>query len=619
MHFLRGKRGQLALVIIVGLVVIAGVIFYFLVRSEEEVVVGERDFSPIYDAYSECIRQAGSVGVSLLGTQGGRLDSGTFEPGSSYMPFSSHFNFLGFPIRYWYYVSANGVQKEQLPTRGSMEQELSAYIEESMADCDLDVFRARGYSISVGDVSVKSVIEHTAVVLDVESALTASIEGETGRKEVFEVSIPSKLGSLYAQARSIYQAEKQKSFLENYSADVLQLYAPVDGVEISCSGKVWKTQEVVKELQQGLSANIASLKLKGGYYTLADKSRKYFVVDVPSSESVQFSYDPSWPTAISIYGEGVSESLLIAEPQGAEAGLGVLGFCYAPYHFVYDVAFPVLVQVYDEQEVFQFPVAVVIDKNVPRSGALSTITNESEVDVCAFPTQDVVIHLKDSQLGVIDGNVSYQCFTQRCRLGASNGGVFVGKIPACVNGRLMASSSGYRDVSQLFSSNSESEAELLLDREYPVTVSVRSGGKVLSGTVLVSFVSGETSKTIALPETESVSLSESEYSIRVLAYGSSNITIPASSKTECTEIAQGGLFGLFGGTKEECYTINLPATTIESALSAGGSGNEYLLGSSLEGGKLVIDVPSFKKPTTLEELQNSYALFESAELEVSYA
>ena len=75
-------------------------------------------------------------------------------------------------------------------------------------------------------------------------------------------------------------------------------------------------------------------------------------------------YEESWPTRIEIW--PAENSLLVAEPIGLEQGLGILGFCYVPYHFVYDFSYPVMIQLFSGDEMFQFPVVVSIDKNKPR-------------------------------------------------------------------------------------------------------------------------------------------------------------------------------------------------------------------------------------------------------------
>ena len=120
-----------------------------------------------------------------------------------------------------------------------------------------------------------------------------------------------------------------------------------------------------------------------------------------------------------------------------------------PYHFVYDVSFPALIQIYDEDELFQFPVAIIIDNNVPREAVFSELSLEEEdFDLCQYPTQAVDVNLFDVNLDRADGDVSYECFNQKCRLGETRNGRIVGSVPACVNGFLHVRAEGFADKKQ---------------------------------------------------------------------------------------------------------------------------------------------------------------------------
>ncbi|MBX4196421.1 hypothetical protein KW805_02440 [Candidatus Pacearchaeota archaeon] len=617
MQIVGDKRGQLAIIIIIALVIVAGVIVYFVVRGTTSISSVSPELKPVYDAYEACIRSDAEAAISLAGSQGGRINVGPFIPGSDYAPSSSHLNFLGFPVPYWYYVSGNGVIKESIPTKASMQNEIADSIERSLDDCNFEQYYSQGYSIGRGSTQAKVTVDDIDVVVTVDSPLEVSKGDKSARVTSHQVVISSKLGKFYKMAREIYQKEKQESFLENYSADVLRLYAPVDGVEISCSGKVWKTPEVVSGLKEGLANNVNSLRLKGNYYSLSDKKREYFVVDKSVDEAVSFMYNPSWPSKVEITGNGVGDSLMIADPVGNEQGLGVMGFCYSPYHFVYDVSFPVMVQIYNNEEVFQFPVAVVLDKNLPRRGAFSEISESPDVDVCQYSTQPLKVSVYDSQLAPINANISYRCFDQRCNLGSTSNGVFQGNAPACVNGYLDVSSSGYASHAQLLSTNEESSADVILDREYDVSVSLQVDGKPLDGSAIVSFI-GPSNASSALPGSDTLKLSEGTYEVRAYVYGNSSITIPSSTKSECTDVPQTGISGFFGGTKEQCYTITLPETKIDYALVGGGVQSSYILGSDLSKGNIVLNVHALPRPNSLEQLQYNYESFESSGIDISY-
>jgi len=323
----RDKKGQLSIFVILAIVIVAAIVIFFAVRGEIFVKGIPVEFRPIYNLYDECIRVETENALDILGSQGGRINVGEFTPGSDYAPFSSHLNFLGFPIPYWYYVAGNSLIKENVPSRRDMENEVSAFLEERVNDCDFAPFYAQGFFIDLPEeIKAQVDIEDNKVSVNVFTDVVVSKEERSARKTSHKIEVASKIGKFHKVAKEIYNKQKDEAFLEEYSVDVLRLYAPVDGVEIQCAPKVWKTREVVDNLQEGLEANIAALKLKGKYYDLANKEDKYFVIDKEVDEPVRFIYSKNWPSKIEI--TPASQELMLAEPIGNQEGLGILGFCY---------------------------------------------------------------------------------------------------------------------------------------------------------------------------------------------------------------------------------------------------------------------------------------------------
>ncbi|MDP3881449.1 MAG: hypothetical protein Q8Q31_01065 [Nanoarchaeota archaeon] len=603
------KRGQLALFVILGVIII-GLALFLILKPQDSIKNQASEFDAVFNQYRSCIEETARQGLDLAGSQGGRIDIGEFSPGSEYAPSSSHLDFLGFEVPYWYYITANGIIKEQVPKKSEIEKELENFIEQNV-DCNFDNLYARGYSIDIGTPEVKVDIGDEKVLINILADMSVSKNGSSAQKREHRAEMASEFGKFYNDALRIYQKEKNESFLEQYAEDVLRLYAPVDGVELDCSPTIWKSREVMQEIKDGLEANVAHLKLKSGNYNLQKKENKYFIINEKSDGAVNFLYSQEWPTKIEIHG-GEGE-LMVAKPIGNEAGLGIMGFCYAPYHFVYDINFPVMIQVYSNNEIFQFPVAVVIDKNVPRQTPYSQLDGleqtDEEFDVCQYKTQDVKVEIYDVELNKVNANISYTCFEQECELGESVNGVFEGKAPACLSGLIKAKAEGYKDSQKYFSSNSAGGVDLILDKLYDVEIKVRSGGADLGGEAIVYF-EGERRAAAALPDNNKTELAEGYYNVSVYVYGNSSITIPASSKRECTEITSSGILGFFGSTKEQCFDINIPESKIEKALIGGGQAEVYLFADSLEKGLLVLSVPSMPVPNSLEGLQYNYEAFE---------
>lgn len=619
---LINEKGQATIYIIVAIAIVALISAVFFImggRSEG----ANTEFSPIYDSYLSCISEFTREAIDIAGTQGGRIYLDKYEPGSEYSPFSNHLNFFGIPVAYWYYQSANGVITENVPTKEEIEKDIARYIEERISSCDFSEFYAQGFGISFGEINTKTKVMNDKVSVIVESDMVITKNDSNSRKTSHEVNVESEFGKFLALAGEIYNYEKDSAFLENYSVDVLRNYAPVDGVEISCTPKIWKTRDVNEELLSALEANIAAIKFNGGDYTLNDPLDKYFIVDLEVDENVNLIYNKEWSTKVAIEGEGVDQELMIAEPVGTQAGLGAMGFCYAPYHFIYDISYPVLVQISSDEEIFQFPIVVIVDKNMPRKAELSTIDLYSEYeDICTYKNSEAEINLYDSELNKIDGEVSFSCLSQECDLGRTSAGNLKTNVPICYNGFLNVKVEGYAEKRQLFSSNEENYADIVLDKEKNVKVNLEIDGKeFISGTAIVTFseINGTRVKSAVFPETKEVTLSEGYYEVTVYAYSNSSIIIPASKKTQCTEVSAGGLAGIFGSTKEQCFDIDVAETKIEQALIGGGKTSHYIFAEQLESGELTIAIESLPRPSTIDELSNNFILFENREVGLEYA
>lgn len=614
------RRAQVTIFVVVAIVIVAAIVIYFYAAASPKADEIPAEVQPVFSYYEECIRTQTSLAISTAGAQGGWIENENYVPGSEYAPFSSQLNFLGTPVKYWYYVAGNGVVKEQVPSKEEIEKQISDFVKRNMQTCDFRELFVQGFNVNYTEPEVKTSLSDNVVSVEVDAQLSAQKNGVSATKKVHTVNIDSKLGKFYQLAKNIYGKEKQDSFLENYALDVLYLYAPVDGVEIQCGPKVWSTQKVISDVRDALENNFAAIKFSGNYYTLKNKDSKYFVVDEKSDESVNVMYSKNWPTKIEIYGNGVDQETMIAQPVGTQEGLGAMGFCYVPYHFVYDLSFPVMIQIYDAKELFQFPVAVVIDKTVPRVAQINDSFDEADSsDFCTYKEKRVNVNVYDINLNKIDANISYECFNQKCFLGQSFGGVFNGFVPACVNGYLSASSSGYASKKQIFSTNKETLAEIFLEKEYELNVSVRVSGSSLRGSAIIIFTKSDgTSRAVTLPGEGKIKLSEDSYDVKAYIFGNSSVSIPASTKLQCVQQPKEGILGFFGSTEEKCFDISTPETKIDYALIGGGSATTYVLESQLKNGNLIIETQEFPHPSSIEQLQQNFELFETRRLNLIF-
>jgi hypothetical protein len=600
------RRGQVTLFIIIAIIVVVGILSYFFLRDRIGGVDIPVEFVPVYEYYLNCLEETSRQGISLLGEQGGYIETPEFEPGSSYMPFSSQLDFLGQGVPYWMYVSGNNLLKEQVPTKKGMERELGEYLGSRVQDCDFTNFELAGFDVYVDEGIATTSINDFNVKVEVSSRITMFRGNSSAIVSNHNLEVDSKLGRFYKLALDVFNFEKSDAFLEKYAVDVMRLYAPVDGAEISCAPKIFVDEEIREDIVEGLVSNVPVLKLKGDYYDLTSKEQEYFVTDIgyDVKENVNFMYSPDWPTRIEIYGDKV------AKPIGLQEGLGILGFCYLPYHLVYDINFPVMVQFYDTEELFQFPVAVIVDKSHARSALPTTSGALIESKVCEFKNQEVEVYTYDVDLNPVEAQISFKCLDSVCQIGdtafVGDEAILVGGFPQCVNGFIVASAEGYKDAKYQISTNEEGIANIVMDKKYEIGLDLGNVGKAI-----VSFSSDEYSTTILYPDMNSVELVEGYYDIKVYVHDTSSLKFPGINERRCVDIPAGGVSGFLGAETEKCFDYNIPPVDIDFALVGGGSTKEYITVEQLKySNEININVPLFGPPRSLEDLQENNILVE---------
>jgi hypothetical protein len=612
------KRGQVTIFIIIAILLVGTIVGVFMFK---DFFIGKQipaSIEPIYTSFLSCLEDNTLIGIDILESQAGYIFLPDFEPGSGYMPFSSQLNFLGNPIPYWYYVSGNNLQKEQIPSKEDMEEQLGKFIEGEITDCIFDEYYEQGFEIDQGEPKTIVTIKNNEVEIKLDMDLSVNKEEDSAVLGNHKIIVKSRLGMLYNSAKKIYEEEQENLFLENYAVDVLRLYAPVDGVELTCSPKIWNADEVFDELQQAIEANTATLKTKDGIYSLKDKKDEYFIVDVSVDADVRFINSKDWAHAFEVVPS--EENVLIAKPVGNQPGLGILGFCYVPHHFIYDIRYPVLIQLYSGEEIFQFPVAVVIQGNKPRESLDTDAVKFGYPELCKYKNVLVEVNTYDTKLNPLEADISYECFGTKCDIGKTTlTDSLEEEFPQCVNGYILAKAQGFADAKELYSTIQSGSKDIILDKLYEIDVDLKLDGKSYNKNAIISFISDKSSKTVVYPEQKNVELSEDQYEVQVYIYKNSSIKLEAATKEQCMEVPQSGLGGLFGLTKEKCFDIQIPAQIISNALAGGGKENYYILESELENSNIIeINAESLPFPNSLEQLQNNYMLFEDKDLGIYF-
>ncbi|VVB82787.1 Uncharacterised protein [uncultured archaeon] len=607
----KNKKAQVTIFIIIGIIIVAAVAVFLVVRSNLAVGNIPANIQPVYNNFLSCLEDNAKTGISILESRGGYIELPKFEPGNSFMPFSSQLNFFGNSIPYWYYVSGNNIQKEQVPSQQSMEKSLANFINDRIMTCDYSSYYSQGFEITQDEPTASVSIKNNNVDVSVNMNMKISFGNDTSLIQNHKVSIASDLGALYNSAKIIYSKEKSEAFLENYGIDTMRLYAPVDGVELSCSPKTWNADDVFNNLKDAIETNTLALNTQNP----TTQTEKYFSVSGINTDA-RFINSKNWTSSFEVLPS--EDNLLISNPVGNQAGLGILGFCYVPYHFVYNINYPVLIQTYSGDETFQFPVAVVIKGNKPRV-ALNSTAQTITPDLCPYKNTQTTVKTYDSNLNSVDSQISYECFGESCGIGSTSSGTLTAKFPQCVNGFVVARADGYQESREQYSTTQEGSVNIVMNKLYNTNVNLKLGGVSYNGNAIIYFTSEGNSKVISYPQQNQVQLGEGTYEISVYIYKNSSIQLQESTQQECTSALSSGIGGIFGITEKKCFDVKIPQQMISSVLAGGGKQTYYITEDSLKNSNAIeISAEEMSIPTTIQQVQNSYAVFDTKKLEINF-
>ena len=193
---MRDKKGQVTIFIIIAIVIVASIALYFSLNGKFIEKEMSKELTPAYNYFLSCIEDETQRAALLIGSQGGYIEVPEFSPGSEYMPFSSQLDFLGTPIPYWYYVSGNGIVKQQVPSKIEMESQLEDYLKARVLECNFASFEQQGFEIEMDEEANADVkIQDNKIDISVDVPLTISFGEISALKENHKVSINSRLGN----------------------------------------------------------------------------------------------------------------------------------------------------------------------------------------------------------------------------------------------------------------------------------------------------------------------------------------------------------------------------------------------------------------------------------------
>ena len=640
------KRGQATAFVVLGIILVAlGGLTYVLkdkiFKSEWE---RQRESSLAVPEYAKkvtlftesCMEQTLKEGTLLLASHGGYINLPLDPmPESPINPFSNSLNIFksgNNRVAYWIYETANGVQKNQIPTTQNIKQQLENYLKNNLNNCikDFSVLKNQGYSISYGLISPEVLISDDNIRAAIKFPVVVDYNNQKANIDAFYSSIDYSLGRLIKQALNIIKMANNNSFIENYAIDVMSIYdsIPFSGIDFECTPRTWKRSDVLNSIQNAFAANIPNIKVEGADFQLSNDFNKYFIVpsdEIYTGTKVQFMYSPDWPMLVDILDE--NSPVLQGKPYTMNNDMSrflAQFFCINDYHFVYDIKFPVLITITDKNNnPFQFAVMAIIDNNQPRQNTLAINTYDTSSPICEHKTTPIKVQAfsmtSDGSLQPVpNAMVSLKCITASCPIGNTDStGTLLTNFPQCTNALLTIEKEGFNPARETISTNTEAYLSQILEPIYTINADVKvidnNNIRPLQPTEQAFFTFEDNerqySAVFVAPGQNTINLIAGNYEIKSNLIVSSDppFNIPAKDIEVCNDLPKEGVLGIIGLKEKKCVTQHLDEVSLPQVASGGSSiyWSPSILGLA-NAKKITLYVVRSETPRSIEDLSKNY-------------
>jgi len=490
------KKAQITPFMIIGIIILIAASFFFYYRNA---IMGEfdivpEDVKPIKNYIEDCLEKTGEDAVIRLGMQGGYIDvPDEIRLAEAYVELIPRSSVR---IPYWYYNDLNFI-----PSIGSMETQISNYIENNLDKCvNLGVFQFEYEIEADNQIIVETSIAKNDVDLkmDYKLVIRDKTTGDETEISEYHASLPVKLKQVYELGIKILEAENSKTYFENMTVDWVAMNPkiPLNGLEFHCGELKWGVEEIKRRLQDMIYYNLPKVKVKNTNYqgfeedsSVYERLKKYDVGDInkgnlPDIEAPEdaydyshyvidarttktelkagFVYNPDWGMDMVVR---PSENGIMRSSKQSASEEFLSFICLNFYHFTYDIVYPIEVLVRDDKSfngkgyVFRYAFPVMINHNqADREGFFnpefimlgSGLTGEcddldgEEYDIRALGVDDYGI----ANMELKNINISYDCYKFRCSLGKTKADEGAYRLrtqlpSSCSHGFIVAEKEGY--------------------------------------------------------------------------------------------------------------------------------------------------------------------------------
>lgn len=606
------KRGQITFYVIIGIIIVTSIVLIVGIRSRMarldweaerlksmEIPEEARD---VQNYILSCINSVGNEGINILLAQGGYINLPeeyyTIDPNLPYAKSLEIIPGSGMRTSYWFYKYGNELLKYNKPSVSEMERQLAFYVDNNLGNCLQNFTIFEQYEIQFNSAKTNVIIRNENVLFTVNLPVNFVGEGFAFSLENFYEPVNVRLGELYDSAVKVYDYIVHNDVFEEltYDSIVLDEGVPLSGTEFTCEPFVWYYEDVKESLKLVLSENIPYVKIKGTQNSDRDN---YFLRDagnLPNDYMVFFQYIPDWPMDLEIHPSEENGLILksdsIISQDKEEFALVSSIMCMQDYSFVYNLVYPLLVNVVNEKgESMQFGIHVVIRNNQAKNITEEVLDfPDHEAIICgnkmAMQTVYVLTEDKGGYKLLENVDINLKCVNAVCNVGKTVYDRYTGtsmlrtNMPQCFNAFMSAEKQGYVSRPEMVSTIQEDqmfmifmepvteiEAYVVAYEDFFERPIVESEEFVITGT------HRDFDHTFTMTsQTSSINLIPGVYDIRSYLFKESRVgfTIEGRDFEYCYQKPMGILGTLIGFTETECKSFTTEDIQADSAIIGGG-------------------------------------------------
>jgi len=428
------QRGQITTFIVVGIIILfaVGFVLYAASIRPELRIFAEKE-TELQQFIGLCLEDTAEEAITVIGTTGGYLEI----PDNIAINERAYFAFAPRTeprIPLWYYRG-----EPRIPTKQFIADQISRYIEDNIQFClgDFDIFKDRLELKLIGNVTAETTIEEREVFVKLNYPLETKekLTGEITRHDFVGRNIDVKLGRMHDMAIDILRAENRLTFFENITIDLLASRSdfPFTGMEFDCSPKSWRKSELVNAARDTVFYNIRRITVEGNDFIPFNNDNEYarnhFIMPMEKRYTdLDVAFSSSLTSRFELHVRPNDREILRSNVGRSQNPL-LRFFCINTYHFTYDIEYPVLATLKDDNAFddegflfnFAFPVTIIKNKGEKRDFSLTQFQSEDLVyEFCQETAATTVdIRVKDAFTfeELYQVPVDYKCVRLLCELG----------------------------------------------------------------------------------------------------------------------------------------------------------------------------------------------------------